>query len=209
MKKIEEQLESIEEVLSLVIRKNASIENLIQTTTESQNKILGNALIELKKDLNQNSSQHLKSYLSQIEQVIVTAPKESQVTHHHHFDLQSKGFIISAAVLLLSTAISIAVAISNYSESSRLQKSDLKFRIARQLSPLLTARVDSIYYEEPDQAELETQKREAHELTVREAEELLKQRQSCMQKLLNPYEGCLKASSCNDSITSESSLRLL
>ncbi|MCF2520075.1 hypothetical protein [Dyadobacter sp. CY351] len=178
MKKIEEQLESIEEVLSLVIRKNASIENLIQTATESQNKTLADTLIELKEDLNQSSSQHLKTYLSHIQQAVANVPKASEVRHHHHFDLQSKGFIISAAVLLLSTAISIAVAINNYMESNRLQGSDLKFRIARQLSPELTERVDSIYYEDPDRAELETQKREAHELTVLEAEELLQQRQN-------------------------------
>ena len=178
MKRIEEQLESIEEVLSLVIRKNASIENLIQTATESQNKTLADTLIELKKDLNQNSSQHLKTHLSEIQQAVASVPKASEVRHHHHFDLRSKGFIISAAVLLLSTALSIAVAISIYKESNRLQESDLKFRITRQLSPALTARVDSIYYEDPDRAELETQKREAHEITVIEAEELLKQSQN-------------------------------
>lgn len=178
MKKIEEQLESIEEVLSLVIRKNASIENLIQTATESQNKTLADTLMALKRDLEHHtSSQQLEPYFSQIKQAIVSVPKASEVRHHHHFDLRSKGFIISAAVLLLSTAISIAVAISNYHESSRLKETDLKFRIARQLSPALTARVDSIYYKDPDRAELETQKREAHELTIKEAEDLLKHKQ--------------------------------
>lgn len=179
MKKLEEQLESIEEVLSLVIRKNASIENLIQTAAESQNKTLADTLMDIKKDLKQHSSsQNLVTYLSEIKQAVTSVLKTSEVQHHHHFDLQSKGFIISAALLLLSTAISIAVAISNYNESCLLQESDIKFRIARQLSPALIAEVDSIYYEDPDRAELETQKREAHEITVREAEKLLKQRQN-------------------------------
>jgi hypothetical protein len=179
MKKIEEQLESIEEVLSLVIRKNAAIENLIQTAAESQNKTLADTLMDIKKDLKQHSSsQNLVTHLSEIKQAVTSVLKTSEVQHHHHFDLQSNGFIISAALLLLSTAISIAVAISNYNESCLLQESDIKFRIARQLSPALIAEVDSIYYEDPDRAELETQKREAHEITVREAEKLLKQRQN-------------------------------
>src|SRR5215217_2442195 len=98
MKKIEEQLESIEEVLSLVIRKNASIENLIQTATESQNKTLADTLIDLKKDLKQHSSsQNLETYLSEIKQAVASVPKTPEVQHNHHFDLQSKGFIISAA----------------------------------------------------------------------------------------------------------------
>ncbi|KAA0990043.1 hypothetical protein [Dyadobacter aurulentus] len=178
MKKIEEHLESIEEVLSLVIRKNASIENLIQMATESQNKTLADTVIQLKRDLAQDASaQQLETYLSQIEQAVVNVPKASEVRHHHHFDLQAKGFIISAALLLISTAISIAVAISNYNESTRLQESDLKFRISRQLSPAVAARADSIYYTDPERAELETQKLEAQELSVKDAEELLKRRQ--------------------------------
>ncbi|MCF2496119.1 hypothetical protein [Dyadobacter chenhuakuii] len=177
MKKIEEQLESIEEVLSRVIRKNASIESLIQTAIESQNTMVADTMIELKNDFKSNSSaQQLEADFSEIKQAVESIPKISQVRHHHHFDLRSKGFIISAASLLLTTAISVAVAFSNYSESSRLREADLKFRIARQLSPALTARVDSIYYEDPERAELETQKREAHELTVKEAEEVLRQR---------------------------------
>ncbi|WP_035360564.1 hypothetical protein [Dyadobacter alkalitolerans] len=76
-------------------------------------------------------------------------------------------------MLLITTGMSLAVAIGTYSKSSRLQESDLRFRIARQLSPALTTKADSIYYEDPDRAELETQKREAHELNVKEAEAIL------------------------------------
>ncbi|MGN7890331.1 hypothetical protein [Dyadobacter sp. 22481] len=53
----------------------------------------------------------------------------------------------------------------------------MKFQIAKQLSPALTAKADSTYYRNPNEAEFETQKLEAHELSVRQAEALLKQKQ--------------------------------
>jgi hypothetical protein len=109
MKKIEEQLESIEEVLSLMIRKNASIENLIQTATKSQNKTLAEA---------------------------------SQWP-----------------LAITWKATDCKKAISNFA---------LPGSSARHLLRELI-----VYYKDPDRAELETQKREAHEVTVKDAEELL------------------------------------
>ena len=53
----------------------------------------------------------------------------------------------------------------------------MKFRITKQLDPALTARVDSIYYKDPDQAEIETQRLEARELSIKQAEKKLKQKQ--------------------------------
>lgn len=171
MKNIEEQLESIEEVLSLVIRKNASIENLIQTTTESQNKVIADTLIEVKRDLKLNpSSQHLESYFSEIKQAIGSIPKTTEVRNHHHFDLRSKGFIISAIALLITTAISIAVAFSSYRESRRLAGNDLKYRMIRQINPALVAWADSTYYNNPDSALTETKRREDFELVLKDAE---------------------------------------
>jgi len=178
MKNIEEQLESIEEVLSIVIRKNASIENLIQSWAESQNEVLTNTLAGLKSEINNCLSiSSLASQLSEIQKEIERIPHAFKVKNYHHFDFRSKGFIISAVLLLIVTALSVAVAISSYGECSRLRESNLKFRIARQLSPTLAAQADSIYYRDPDRAELETQRLEAHELSVKEAEQNLNQRQ--------------------------------
>jgi hypothetical protein len=114
MKKIEEQLESIEEVLSLVIRKSASMENLIQTASESQNKTLADTLMALKRDLEHHqSSQHLETYFSQIKQSVVSVPKASEVRHHHHFDLRSKE---------LYNLGSCAIAINSYKHCSGHQQ---------------------------------------------------------------------------------------
>jgi hypothetical protein len=171
MKKIEEQLESIEEVLSLVIRKNASIENLIQIAADSQNKALSETLIEIKRDLKQNpSSQYLESYFSEVKRAIVNIQKTTEVRNHHHFDLRSKGFIISVIALLITTSISIAVAFSSYRESRRLAGNDVKYRMIRQINPALVAWADSTFYNNPDSALTETKRREDFELVVKDAE---------------------------------------
>ena len=122
MKKIEEQLESIEELLSAMIKKNASIEELIQKSAESQSNILANVVPEVKGALKQYpQGLQLESQLSMIQKRIESIPTTLQVRNHHHFDLRSKGFIISAVVLLIVTALSVAAAISSYRESSRLR----------------------------------------------------------------------------------------
>lgn len=63
-----------------------------------------------------------------------------------------------------------------------------KISFARQLNLALTAKADSIYYRDPDRAEFETQKLEAHELSVRQAEALLRQK----QKEINDAQKVLK-----------------
>lgn len=189
MKKIEEQLDAIEEVLSVVVRKTSGVEDLMQSSTEAQNALVATTLAEIKAQLKQiPSAQLLTAQFSGIQKAVESIPRKLEIRNHHHFDLRSKGFIISAAAFLIVTALSVAVAISSYRESSRLRESDLKFRIARQLSPALTAKADSIYYRDPNRAEFETQRLEAHELSVKQAEALLKQK----QKEINDAQKVLK-----------------
>ncbi|TDE10712.1 hypothetical protein [Dyadobacter psychrotolerans] len=54
---------------------------------------------------------------------------------------------------------------------------DVKYRMIRQINQQIAAWTDSIYYQNPELAEQETEKREAHELVVKDAEALLKQKQ--------------------------------
>ncbi|WP_147300358.1 hypothetical protein [Dyadobacter luteus] len=97
--------------------------------------------------------------------------------HHHHFDLRTKGFIVSAAILLIVAAISVGLAVTNSGENKRLHAMDVKYRMIRQVYPQIAAWSDSSYYLNPEFAERETVKLEAQELVVKDAEVLLKQKQ--------------------------------
>ena len=178
MKKIEEQLEGIEEVLMQLVRKISAAEeqnkNQKVTPDDSISIILTEINTQLKK---QPSGQLLITQINGLQKSMETISQQSQVRHHHHFDLQSRGFIISAAILLIVSAISVGIAVTNSDENSRLHAMDVKYRMVRQINPEIAAWTDSIYYQNPKLAEQETEKREAHELVIRDAEALLKQKQ--------------------------------
>ena len=176
MKKIEEQLESIEEVLTHLVKKVTGIEETAQKmAADDTNRSM---LADLKSSLiRMPSGQQFQAQMIGIQTSIENLPRQSQVRHHHHFDLQSRGFIVSAAILLIVSAISVGIAVTNGGQNSRLHAMDVKYRMIRQFNPEIVAWTDSIYHQNPEFAEQETEKREAHELVLKDAEALLKQKQ--------------------------------
>lgn len=178
MKKIEEQLEGIEEVLMQLVKKISAAEEQNKNQKVTPDDSIGILLTEINTQLKkQPSGQLLTAQINGLQKSIETISKQSQVKHHHHFDLQSKGFIISAAILLIVSAISVGIAVTNSGENNRLHAMDVKYRMIRQVNPEIAAWTDSIYYRNPELAEQETAKREAYELVVKDAETLLKQKQ--------------------------------
>ncbi len=178
MKKIEEQLDAIEEVLTQLVKKISAAEEQNKNQKVTPDDRISIMLTEINSQLKkQPSGQLLTAQINGLQKSIETISRQSQVMHHHHFDLKSRGFIISAAVLLIVAAISVGIAVTNSAENNRLHAMDVKCRMIRQVNPQIAAWTDSIYYQNPELAEQETEKREAHELVVRDAEALLKQKQ--------------------------------
>ena len=186
MKKIEEQLDAIEEVLTQLVRKVSAAEeqNKNQKVTPDDSIII--MLTEINTQLKkQPAGQLLTTQINGLKKNIETISQQSQVRHHHHFDLQSRGFIISAAILLIVSAISVGIAVTISGENNRLHAMDVKYRMIRQVNPEIAAWTDSIYYQNPELAEQETEKREAHELVIKDAEALLKQKQQEIKNAQN------------------------
>lgn len=177
MKKIEEQLDGIEEVLMQLVRKLSTAEEHNKNQKVAPDASIGIMLNEINTQLKkQPSGQLLITQMNGLQKSIETISQQSQVKHHHHFDLQSRGFIISAAILLIVSAISVGIAVTNSGENNRLHAMDVRYRMIRQINPEIAAWTDSIYYQNPELAQQETEKREAHELVVKDAEALLKQK---------------------------------
>jgi hypothetical protein len=173
-----EQLDVIEEVLTELVKKISAAEKNSKNQKDHLGDRMGNLITEVNMYLKeQPPTEVLVSQISNLHNSIKTFPQQSRVKHHHHFDLQSRGFIISAAILLVVSAISVGIAVTNSRENNRLQSSDVRFRMIRQVNPEIVAWTDSIYYKNPERAEQETIKREAHEMVLKDAEALLKQKQ--------------------------------
>ena len=101
MKKIEEQLDAIEEVLTQLVRKISAAEEQNKNQKVTPDESIGILLNEINTQLKkQPSGQLLTAQINGLQKSIETISQQSEVKHHHHFDLQSKGYIISAAILL-------------------------------------------------------------------------------------------------------------
>ncbi|HEV7379668.1 MAG TPA: hypothetical protein VGN64_07735 [Dyadobacter sp.] len=177
MKKIEEQLDAIEEVLMQLARKMSAVEEHSKSPTPNPD----DGISMILKDINMQLSKQLSGYtltaqINGLHKSIEAISRQSQVKHHHHFDLRSKGFIISAAILLIVVAISVGLAVTNCNENRRLHAMDVKYRMIRQVYPQVAAWADSSYYQNPEFAEQETVKLEAQELVVKGAEVLVKRK---------------------------------
>ena len=186
MKKIEEQLDAIEEVLTQLVRKISAAEDQNKNQKVTPDDSVSIMLTEINSQLKkQPSGQLLITQINGLQKKMETISQQSQVRHHHHFDLQSRGFIISAAILLIVSAISVGIAVTISGENNRLHAMDVKYRMVRQINPQIAAWTDSIYYHNPELAEQETEKREAHELVIKDAEALLKQKQQEIKNAQN------------------------
>jgi hypothetical protein len=77
------------------------------------------------------------------------------------FNLKTKGWIISGAILLIVVALSTGLSGYLWKENSRLEAADFKYRLAKQVGPTVTNWADSIYLNDPEEAKRILTKMEA------------------------------------------------
>ncbi|REA55054.1 hypothetical protein DSL64_28565 [Dyadobacter luteus] len=84
---------------------------------------------------------------------------KSQLKYHQHIGLQSKSSIISAGILLIVSAVRLKPVTTTSSENSIACKG--KYRTIRPVYPEIAAWTDSIYFQNPEFDEQETEKHQA------------------------------------------------
>ncbi|TXK45370.1 hypothetical protein FVR03_12600 [Pontibacter qinzhouensis] len=103
--------------------------------------------------------------INSFRETITRLPKVLPVRHHHHFEDRSRGFILGGVMLLLITALVAGGCLSLYRENSRLQESEIKFRLVRQTYPEAARWADSTYALNPEEAAAWVKQQEAKQLT--------------------------------------------
>lgn len=173
-KTIEERLEEQEEVLQLILTKLHVLENRKIEFPEIRVPDYRNQLEILKNELLRVNHSYpvekIDEQIIKIKNLSAGIPEAIKFRHHHHFEDKSKGFIIGAVVLTLVCAMAVGITVSMWKENGRLNENSVKFRVVRQRYPDVAHWADTIYHRDPEMIKILTEKLEAEQLAVAQAE---------------------------------------
>ncbi|MDO6389561.1 hypothetical protein Q4E40_05450 [Pontibacter sp. BT731] len=163
---LEERILDVERVLAL---QDKRLEKLEEGTVPNPTRIAqapdcNSQFEELKALLKRHdlSVQALQIYalIASLQEKITKLPKVLPVRHHHYFEDRSRGFVIGGIVCLLTVAISVGLSFSLYRENSRLEESDIKYRMVRQAYPDAVHWADSAFHQNSEDAKTWLENRE-------------------------------------------------
>ena len=178
-KTIEERLEEQEEVLQLMLTKLQVLENRKIEFPEIRMPNYSSQLEILKKELQRvNHSypvERIDEQIARMKNLSDGIPEVIKVRRYHHFEDRSRGFIIGAVVLLLVSAMAVGITISTWTENGRMIENSVKFRIVRQGHPNVAYWADTTYHRDPETMTTLTEKLEAEQLAVAQAEAAAKE----------------------------------
>ncbi|SIR08523.1 hypothetical protein [Pontibacter lucknowensis] len=155
-KELEERLTDAEQLLSLLSRRLEKLEERETTPpahARQQSPGCAARLEELKgllqrQDLGKHTLQVLNQ-LSSFEERLAKLPKVLPVRHHHHFEDRARRFVLAVLLCMLFTATAAGLCFSLYRENTRLQETDTKYSLIRQVCPETAQRLDSIFQHAP------------------------------------------------------------
>jgi hypothetical protein len=115
----------------------------------------------------QNAIGNVKSLLEIIQKAL-------PVKHRHHFDFNTKGWIMAGMLLLIAVAISTGLSGYLWKENNRLQAADIKYRLLRQVASAETKWADSVYTSDPDETKKMLVKLESDQLRLNQKNRIQK-----------------------------------
>jgi len=173
MKEIEEfteRLDGQDEIIDSLIKKITDQEKREPKTTdytihfEALQKIFEVFLVrynkentELKDAVGQLNisypAEQIQANLTEVKTILEAVRKSLPVKVKHEFDPKTKGWVIAGMILLVVTSISTGLCGHLWIKDNRLQAIDVKYRLLQQVDTSSTRWADSVYTNNPDEAE--------------------------------------------------------
>lgn len=117
----------------------------------------------------------LVTALEQQKKAISEMPQRIKVNVEHRLTGRQRPYIITGAVLVLVSVLSLFASIQLWWSNSALCDSDIKIRMVRLLYPQVSLDIDSIYYNNPKQLRIWVKQEEERLIAIRKAEESARQ----------------------------------
>lgn len=182
----EQRLEELEEVLQRTLNKVQGLENRKMELPEIKFPDYVPHFNELKESIARHNlaypAMQIQAQILELKKRLASLPEVIPVRHYHHFDKKSKGFIISATVLLLTCAISIGTSISLWKENRFRNENSIKFRMVWQNYPGIAHWADTTYHRDPEAMKQITEKLEAEQLEIALAQATTKKKELEMKE---------------------------
>lgn len=114
---------------------------------------------------------HLVTALDEQKKLISEMPHKAKMTIEHRITGRQLPYIITGAVLLLVSVLSLFSSFQLWRSNSALHDSDIKIRMVRLIYPQVSLDIDSIYNDNPKQLKIWVKQEEEKLLAIRKAEE--------------------------------------
>lgn len=174
MNKTEEQLDSIEETLQLLIRKFEELAGreikFPEIKVPDYTMYLQQIHERLKVLERHNSADTVSRLIETLIREIDAIPREIPMRHHHHVETRSRGFVITAMILIISSALAIGMGAHLWWTNRSLKENDLKYRMIRFEHPKASEWADDTYRKDPKAARRATRELEKEERAILRAE---------------------------------------
>lgn len=149
MDKLEEKIESLEQVIEALIGRFRNVEIVVGSLAEQEPKDYSQALASITKLLTSSqekaSLEAFKSSLDQLHERMRSHSNKSETRHYHHLDLKSRSRLWWFLAVFVIVSASLGTSVSLLTRNHRLFTDAEKYRVVRAFYPLQTKEVDRAY----------------------------------------------------------------
>ncbi|MFA6275231.1 MAG: hypothetical protein WC622_00670 [Pedobacter sp.] len=144
-----EQLESIEQVLEVVVAKFVSLETSVKELIEleppdyeEQFEQIFNVLDIAKRNY---EAQRLGELMKVLERRMAQVPEKTVIRHHHHLEAKTKFQVIGFLLIFLILAVCIGSSVSLLIRNDQLYRDGEQFKVVKAYYPTIAAPIGKAY----------------------------------------------------------------